>query len=75
MTIKEVADLQIDLVNLEVKEKKYKDLLGYSYTEIHENDRIKIEFEIPIFEQKIKEIRKKLENKRIGTVQKFISNW
>lgn len=65
MTIEEVKNLQIELVDLEAKEKEHKQILGFAYTEISENDRIKREFEIPILEQRIKEIRKKLENTTI----------
>ena len=65
MTIEEVANLQIELVELEANAIRYKDLLGFGYTEINVEDRIKIELEIPILEQRIKEVREKLENATI----------
>jgi predicted PP-loop superfamily ATPase len=65
MTLEEVANLQIELVELEANAIRYKDLLGFGYTEINVEDRIKIELEIPILEQRIKEVREKLENATI----------
>lgn len=62
MTIEESKNLLIELVDLEVKEREYKKLLGYAYTEISENDKIKMESEIPILERKIKEIRIRLDS-------------
>jgi predicted PP-loop superfamily ATPase len=65
MTLEEVANLQIELVELEANAIRYKDLLGFGYAEINVEDRIKIELEIPILEQRIKEVREKLENATI----------
>ena len=62
MTMEEIASLQIELVALEAKERRNKDLLGFAYTEIDENHRNEIELEMQIIEQRIEEIRGKLEN-------------
>lgn len=59
---KEMADLIIKLSSYEKLYYDYRILLAFAYPEeFSEEDRIKIEMQMPILEEHIKAIRKKLE--------------
>ncbi|MFA5234312.1 MAG: hypothetical protein WC390_07935 [Sulfurimonas sp.] len=59
---KEIADLTVELSSAEKRYYDCRTLLGFAYPEeLSEEDRIKVEMQMPILDEHIKTIRKKLE--------------